>query len=125
MSDKVLNEVDTKSTMVFSKVLTGAQMGYSTLSSLIRAAGGTVSATFETVISAAFSVMGILSPIFSAEAVTPGMQVQAALGFLQLGLSLAAITAAQANQSKLSEQIRTSLSAVRNTSSLIGFMSFN
>jgi len=124
MSDKVFRDIDTGTRLSAQKVLLAARQGYGILTSLITAAGGTVSTLFTASISAAFSVVAILTPLFTAEAVTPGMQVQAALGFLQLGLSIAAIVNAQSQQSAITNQIQGGLNALNGTANLVGTMSF-
>lgn len=79
----------------FQKTLAGARLSWSLVKNISKAMGLTLDKNFELAVSMAFSTISILTPLLSAAAVTPGMQVQAALGFVELGAAIAAIVTAQ------------------------------
>jgi len=66
----------------------------------------------------------MLVPILTAESVTPGMQVQAALGFASVATSLAAMAAAEAQQKDFSNQLRGLNMSLHGIQSLLGSFHF-
>ena len=124
LSDRMLLDVDNKTDITFNKVMTATRAGYSMVTSLITAAGGTVDVVFQSIIAAAFSTIGILYPIFTAQALTPGMQLQAILGFIQLELAILSIVAAQKKQEDIINSLQKTSNVVNSTGIFLGTLSF-
>jgi len=117
---KTVKKVEETSKFTFFSVLNMAKMAWSTTEMIVKQAGGTISTVFSGLISATFATISILQPLLTAEAVTPGMQATAALGFIQLGLTIAALVAAEQKRAELEESLRNASMALMSISSLIG-----
>ena len=124
LSDRMLLDVDNKTDITFNKVMTATRAGYSMVMSLITAAGGTVDVVFQSIIAAAFSTVGILYPLFVAQALTPGMQLQAIMGFMQLELAIISIVAAQQKQQDIINSLQKTSNVINSTGIFLGTLSF-
>lgn len=91
---------------------------------LIRAAGGSIETVFRTVIGTTLGAISLLVPILSAQAVTPGMQLQAAIGFASIGLAVSALVSAELDQREVSDALRGANMALHGIQSLLGVFSF-
>ena len=87
---------------------------------VVRAAGGSISTVFRTVIGTTLGAISLLTPILTAQAVTPGMQIQAAIGFASIAVAVSALVAAELQQRELSDALRGANMALHGIQSLIG-----
>lgn len=121
-SNEIIETVDKKSRESFFHVLTQARAAYTVGLGLIKASGVSVSYFFRSMMSAAFGAISIMTPLLTAEAVTPGMQWAAALGFAELGVAVAAVVAAQMEQSEIARGFRGAAMALGGIQSMLGNM---
>ena len=122
-SKKTISFVKAESKITFGKVLQIAKTSWYIIDNLLQSMGSAVSAQFRLAINAAFSTIAIMRPIIAAEAVTPGMQIQAAIGMMQIGLALNAIQSAQAREAGMGEMFDT-MHMLRGIDTLIGYLEF-
>ena len=101
-----------------------AHAGWLATQGIVRAAGGTIQTVFRTVIGTALGTIAVLAPLFTAMEVTPGMQVQATLGFVSLITSLAALDAATREEKEFSDALRGANMALHGIQSLLGVFDF-
>jgi vacuolar-type H+-ATPase subunit H len=118
-AEKITEEVEEKASYSYNKVMLMARGAYMATAGLIRATGGTVSAIFRMAVSAAISAVAVFRPIIAAEAVTPGMQVQAAIGSANLLLAMMAIASATKKRSEVSHQILAISTALHGVSMML------
>jgi hypothetical protein len=121
---KVTEDVEREANISFNKVMLMARGSYMMMAGLIRASGGAVSSIFRMTVSAAISTVAVLTPLLQAEAVTPGMQIQAAIGLTNLGLATAAIIAASTKQAELSHQLMGITTSLHGISMMLGSFYF-
>ena len=100
--------------------MSGVHAGWLATQGVVRAAGGTIQTVFRTVVGTALGAISVLAPIFRAMDVTPGMQIQAAIGFVSLFTSIGALIAASAEQREFSDALRGANMAMHGVQSLIG-----
>jgi len=93
--DELVEKTDEKSKETWMLAVGVAQSSWVLMDSIISAAGGTVSGILRATISGAFAAIAIMKPLLAAEAVTPGMQAFAAIGFFNIGLAIIAAIAAE------------------------------
>lgn len=123
-AEEVIEDVENASRYSFNQVLGMARASYGLISSVVQAAGGTVSLTLHAAITGGFAMVAILKPLLAATAMTPGMQIQAALGFSSLMLTLTALMAARAKQRQISKKIRNVDMVLNSVSAIIGMINF-
>ena len=90
----------------------------------VRAMGGSISTVFRTVIGTTLGAISLLTPLLTAAAVTPGMQIQAAMGFASIGLAVAALIAAEAEEREVSDALRGANMALHGIQSFIGIVNW-
>ena len=98
--------------------------GWLTTQGLVRAAGGTIQTVFRTVVGTTLGTISVLAPLFTAMEVTPGMQIQAGIGFLSLAMSISALVAAQAQEKEFSDALRGANMALHGIQSIVGSWNF-
>lgn len=121
---ELLKDLEDESEITFSKVLSMAHAGWLATQGIVRAAGGTIQTVFRTVVGTALGTIAVLAPLFTAMEVTPGMQVQATLGFMSLITSLAALDAATREEKEFSDALRGANMALHGIQSLLGVFDF-
>ncbi|MFX1371333.1 MAG: hypothetical protein ACFFCE_05690 [Promethearchaeota archaeon] len=121
-TNKTVQEVEEKTTYAYQKVLSMARSSYLAGAAFVRATGTSVSYFFTSLISAGISAISLLTPILTAEAVTPGMQIQAAIGFLNIGIATTALIAAQLEQSKIAQQLASANEGLHNIQTIISYI---
>jgi hypothetical protein len=94
------------------------------LEGMMRSVGITMPQLLRSVISGTFAAIKLLTPILTAEAVTPGMQIQAAIGFSQVALSIVAAAAAQREAAEQENSFNNINSVLGSINSLIGAWNF-
>ena len=92
--------------------------GWLATQGMVRAAGGTISTVFRTVIGTTLGAIATLKPIFMAEAAA-GDYVRAAMGMASIGLSLAALASFEAGEKELSDQLRGANMALHGIQSML------
>ncbi len=97
-----------------------ARNAYMTLVGMSRVMGMGISTLFSTMISGVLSFASIMYPILTMESVTPGMQVQAAIGFVNLGLAITAMVLAQSKQQEAARDIQNINFMLHSISNLVG-----
>ncbi len=122
--DKLRQDVEGAATASFNQVVGMARASYSLINSVIKAAGGAIPATLEAIISGTISAIAIFKPLLTAAAVTPGMQIQAAIGFASLALTFAALSAAQQKKTDVQQTIAGMNGVLTGISALIGTINF-
>jgi hypothetical protein len=104
--------------------LSMARTAYLGMTAIVRIGGGTVSTIFNTVISAGISAIQVLYPIFTAMAagapVSPIMGVQAAIGFVNLGIAISAIVASQAQQQEVANRLHSANALMHSVQMMVG-----
>ena len=122
--DKLRRDVEDAAKTSFNQVVGMARASYMLLNSVVRAAGGSIPATLEAIISGTISAIAIFKPLLTAAAVTPGMQIQAAIGFANLVLTFAALSAAQQKKDEITQTISGMNGVLTGLSALIGTINF-
>ncbi len=123
-AEEVIEKIDTATTASYNQVLSMARATWLMTQGLVRATGGAISATFRMAVGTVLGAISMLLPIFTAEAVTPGMQAQAALGMISIGIAAAALAAAQQEEKELALQFRGANMALHGIQSIIGVLNF-
>lgn len=119
-ANEVIAEVEESTRSAFTQTLNMARNAYTIGLGIVKATGVSVSYFFRSMMSAAFGAISILRPLLTAEAVTPGMQAQAIIGFAELAVAIAAVVAAQLEQSEIARGFRGAAMAISGIQSLIG-----
>lgn len=117
---RTISFVDRSTRQVYQSVLRMGRASWQIMDTVLSAMGITVDYTFRAIMSAAFGVAQVLIPIFTAESITPGMQVQAALGFLELGMAMAALGQSQQQQAESQQMYSASLSVINSIQMFVG-----
>ena len=107
----------------FSKVMSGVHAMWLTTQGAVRAAGGSISTVFRTLVGTTLGAISVLTPIFQAE-VAAHDYVSAAMGFASIGLAMAALYAAQAQEQEFSDMLRGANMALHGIQSMIGSFNF-
>ena len=97
-----------------------AQASWNLMDGILTAAGVTISGVTRAVIQGAFSAVQIFTPIITAAAVTPGMQILAAIGAVQIGLAIAAAVAAEREQKEVQTGLTVASGMISNVVSFAG-----
>jgi len=127
---QVLDDVDKKTQTSFNAVMGMMRAAYSGITAVVRIGGGTVSRVFATIISGALGATTVLYPVLQAALTTglaslnPYQVAMAIAGMAELGISIAAIVAAQGNQTEINQKLSAGLSAVNSIQMFIGSMNF-
>ena len=98
--------------------------GWLATQGLVRAAGGSISTVFRTVIGTTLGAISMLYPLLTATSITPGMQVQGVMGLISISLAVQALMAAQAQEKEFSDALRGANMAMHGMQSMIGMMNF-
>ena len=122
--DKLRRDVEDAAKTSFNQVVGMARASYMLLNSVVKAAGGAVPATLEAIITGTISAIAIFKPLLTAAAVTPGMQIQAAIGFANLVLTFTALAAAQQKKEDIVQTISGMNGVLNGISALIGSINF-
>lgn len=123
-TEKTISFVSKASAEAVAEVTAMTRMSYNLMESMVTAAGGTIPPIMSGLISAAFSTISILTPLLTAAEVTPGMQATAALGFMELGMTVSALVAAQIEQQEVAQKLSGARAVISNISAMVGMMSF-
>ena len=121
---KTVEKIVTEAKYSFTQIIGGVHAVWLATQGAVRAAGGSIETVFRTLIGTSLSTVAILAPLLSAQAVTPGMQIQAALGFASLGLAISALVAAEAEEKEFSDALRGANMALHGIQSFIGVFNF-
>lgn len=106
-------------------LLSAARTTYQMTTNIVRAAGGSISTIFDAVITTGLQSITILSSIHAAYAAGgPAGWIQAAIGFVSLGLLIASVSAAQMKQAQTESQLRAANMALMNVQNLMGDFNF-
>lgn len=120
--EDIVEEVEEASKISLTKVVAGVHAGWLATQGLVRAAGGSISTVFRTLIGTTLGAIAVLQPIFAAEAAA-GDYIRAALGMASIGTALFALAAMMGEQKEISDQLRGANMALHGIQALIG--SFN
>ena len=123
-AEEVIEKVEEAAIISYNQVLNMARSTWLMTQGIVRTAGGAISATFRMAVGTVLGAISMLLPIFTAEAVTPGMQVNAALGMISIGIAIAALAAAEQEQNELALQLRGANMALHGIQSFIGAVNF-
>ena len=120
-----LDEARRQSEDSLDGLLSAARTTYQMTTNIVRAAGGSISTVFDAVITIGLQSIQILSSIHTAIALGgPAGWIQAAIGFVSLGLLMASVSAAQAKKAQTEAQLRSANMALMNVQNLIGGFHF-
>ena len=103
--------------------MSGVHAGWLATQGMVRAAGGTISTVFRTVIGTTLGAIATLTPVFAAEAAA-GDYIRAAMGMASIVLALSAMAAMEAEEKEISDQLRGANMALHGIQSLIGVFDF-
>ena len=104
--------------------MSGVHAGWLATQGMVRAAGGTISTVFRTVIGTTLGAISTLAPIFAAEAAA-GDYIRAAMGMASIGLAISAMAAAEAQEREVSDALRGANMALHGIQSLLGVFDWN
>ena len=121
---KIIEEVQKESQKAFRQAVSMMQSSWHALETFARIAGYSIPEITRAVVSGAFGAIKIFIPLLTAEAVTPGMQFQAALGMAQIAMTIAAAINAQREQEEQERIFNDINSAIGTINGLIGSFSF-
>ena len=96
-----------------------AHAGWLATQGIVRAAGGTISTVFRTLIGTTLGAISTLTPIFQAQ-MTAGSYFTAAMGIASLVLAREALTQAEAGQQEYSDALRGANMAIHGVQSMLG-----
>ena len=117
--DKAVEKTKKKTQETWMLAVGVAQSSWTLFETILSTSGVVISGFLRTAISSAFSAIAIIQPILAAEAVTPGMQAMAALGFFQIGLALTAAWEAERQAGGIDADITAASRQASSTSSWI------
>ena len=120
--DKV-SSVESVAEISFNKVMSIVHAGWLATQGMVRAAGGTISTVFRTVVGTTLGAVATLTPIFAAQA-SAGDYVRAAMGMTSIGIALAALAAMEAEEKDVSDALRGANMALHGIQSMIGSFGF-
>ena len=104
--------------------MSGVHAGWLATQGMVRAAGGTISTVFRTVIGTTLGAISMLAPIFSAQAVS-GDYIRAAMGMASIAIAVSAMVAAEAQEREVSDALRGANMALHGIQSLLGVFDWN
>jgi len=107
-----------------NRVISMARLGWSMIDQVFQAFGVQMSSQARLLIQSIFSTISILTPLLMAESVTPGMQAQAAFGFMELGAAVVAMVQAQLGQAEASRQTAEGARALYQVGNFINAINF-
>ena len=122
--EDIVEEVKETARSSLTQVMGGVHAAWLATQGIVRATGGTIETVFRTVVGTTLGAISMLVPLLTAEAVTPGMQIQAAMGLASIGIAVSAMVAAELEQRELSDQLRGANMALHGIQSLIGVFNF-
>jgi len=123
-ANKTIAFVKKSNTSVYRSALRMARASWQIMDTVFQAAGVSISYQFRALMAAAFGTIQVLIPIFAAEALTPGMQVQAGLGLFELAMAGIALNQTQQAQSDTDAMYRAGLSIINSVQMMIGRTNF-
>jgi hypothetical protein len=118
-TEDIVEEVKEASETSFTEVMSMVHAGWLATQGIVRAAGGSIQTVFRTLVGTTLGTISVLKPLFTAKAAA-GDWISAAIGFASIGLSLAALSAAESQQKEISDQLRGANMALHGVQSLIG-----
>ena len=121
--EDLVEEVTSKSEDSFGQVLSMVHAGWLATQGMVRAAGGTISTVFRTVIGTTLGAIATLTPIFAAQA-SAGDYIRAAMGMVSIGLALSALVAMEQQEKEMSDALRGANMALHGIQSMIGVFGF-
>lgn len=104
--------------------------GWLATQGLVRAAGGSIQTVFRTVIGSTISAIAMLGPVLAAAkasgwaTMNPWVIAQASMGLVSIGLSVAALIAAQEQENEFSDALRGANMALHGIQAMIGTFHF-
>lgn len=122
--DKLRQDVEGAAKASFNQVVGMARASYMLINNVVKAAGGAIPATLDAIISGTISAIAIFKPLLTAAAVTPGMQIQAAIGFANLVLTFSLLAAAQQKKDEITQTISGFSGVLTSLSAIIGMINF-
>jgi len=105
-ADGLLNQTQAKSKTTWMDAVRIARASWGILSNILEIAGVTLSQTLNANIQAMFLIGQQTARIATAEALTPGMAIAAALTFVQAGLMVASAYEAERKSKELSKELK-------------------
>jgi hypothetical protein len=104
--EKTKEKVDEEMRESYRKTISLARNAYTIGLGLVKSTGASVSYFFRSMISAAFGAIAILEPLLTAKSLATYDYVSMAIGMAELGVAIAAVIAAEAEQSKIARGFR-------------------
>lgn len=122
--DKLRENVEEAAKASFNQVIGMARASHMVISNVVKAAGGAIPATLDVIISGTISALAVFKPLLTTAAVTPGMQIQAAIGFANLMFTFAALSAARQKRTAILQSITGINGILTGISAIIGTINF-
>lgn len=119
-----IQETEQKTSRAVRKVVALGRMGYEMVDNLTRGFGLAIPPVIGSLIRGALSVASVFANIFTAEAITPGMEAAAALGFAELALLTANISMVIQGQTEMVTQLRAAQQGLFNMGTFVNALSF-
>ncbi len=118
--DGALDRTKKKSKETWKMAVGIAQASWTLIDTILETSGVAITHTLRASIQGAFAAQAILTPLLTAESVTPGMQALAAFGFFQLGLSIAAAIAADVKATEIETELNNTEKLMGNIANFAG-----
>jgi hypothetical protein len=121
--EEIVQNVKKEAGISFGEIMGGVHAMWLTTQGVVRAAGGSISTVFRTLVGTTLGAISILTPIFQAE-VAAHDYVSAAMGFASIALALSALIAAEAQEQEFSDALRGANMALHGIQAMIGSFNF-
>jgi len=123
--DEIIENTNKKSSETWMLAVGVAQSSWSLLESVLSSVGIAIPGMLRATVQGAFAAINIMRPLIAAEAVTPGMQIAAGIGFANILLAIAAASTAQTAAGEIEQQMKNATGNVlADVNSLIGEFNF-
>jgi len=104
--------------------------GWLATQGMVRAAGGSISTVFRTVVGTTLGAISVIQPVLAAllaeglGSMNPWAVAQAILGLTSIGIATAALIAAESQQKEFSDALRGANMALHGVQSMMGLINF-
>ena len=109
--------------------MSAVHAGWLATQGMVRAAGGTISTVFRTVVGTTLGAISVLKPIFAAmlssAPVNPLAGIQAIMGMTSIGLAINALIQAELGNREASDALRGANMALHGMQSFMGVFDFD
>lgn len=119
-----IRKIDEEQTKAFMTAVSQMQSVWHATERIFSTLGMAFPKIMRTIISGSFAAIKTITAVLTAAELTPGMQIQATLGLIQIGFSMAAAIAAQKEEKIAQERFNDVNSILGTVNGLIGSFSW-